>query len=90
MYALDVYYSQQFGPDISFIPEDSHHYSRIDYQGVGSTYNNHPYGSLQNTHENQIPYYDQFHQTYRKFSSEWKNLDKILGWIEIARDTLVI
>ena len=86
LYALDVYYSQQFGPDISFIPEDSHHYSRIDYQGVGNSYNNYPYGSIQNAHENQIPYYDQFHQTYRRFSSGWKDLDKIINWIEIAKE----
>ena len=90
LYALDVYYQQQFGPDISFIPEDSHHqYSIVDYQGVGNNYNNYyaaTASSLQNTYDNTIPYYDQYHRTYRSFSSGWTNLDNIMQWIETVSE----
>ena len=91
LYALDIYYQQQYGPDISFIPEDSRRrYAKVDYQGVGNNYNNYYYAttasSFQNTYDNTIPYYDHYHNTYRKFSSGWSNLDNVVEWIQIASD----
>ena len=78
-----------FGPDITFLPEESHYHSKIDYQGVGNDYGNYYYAtssSLRNIYPNNLPYYDQFHATYRNFGSGWKNLDKIIEWIETATE----
>ena len=87
LYALDVYYRQMFGEDITFIPEASHSHSKLDYQTVGNNYGNYYATSkLRNAHYNSLPYFDQFHGRYRNFNQEWKNLDKIIEWIETAND----
>ena len=37
LYALDVYYQQQFGPDVRFIPEAI---KRVDYPDPANNYQN--------------------------------------------------
>ena len=46
-----------------------------------------PNAQSNNIYGDYPPYYDYFQGTYRKFSSKWKNLDKILDWIQVAHET---
>ena len=32
-------------------------------------------------------YYDPFHRRYRSFGTGWMDLEKIMQWIEVARET---
>ena len=50
-------------------------YSSTSQQQSNSIYDDYP------------PYYDYFHGTYRKFSPKWKNLNRILDWIQVASET---
>ena len=86
LYALDLYYQQQFGPDVRFIPEAI---KRVDYPDVANNYQNYYYAtsSLPNTYANQLPYYDPFHRRYRSFGTGWMDLEKIMEWIVVARET---
>ena len=86
MYALDVYYQQQFGPDVRFIPEAN---KRLDYPDPPNNYQNYYYAtsSLTNTYSNQLPYYDHYHGRYRSFGTGWMDLGNIMEWIEAARET---
>ena len=86
LYALDLYYQQQFGPDVRFIPEAI---KRVDYPDVANNYQNYYYAtsSLPNTYSNQLPYYDPFHRRYRSFGTGWMDLEKIMEWIVVARET---
>ena len=80
LYALDVYNQQQIV---------SHGYaSKNDNEWIGNQYGgSNNYGSrIQNNPINPMypPYYDYNYGHYRYFQSEWKDLDKIVLWIQIA------
>jgi len=87
LYALDVYYNQTYGnPPTSFDKADT-----VDTNSGNNLYNN-LYSSTSQQSSNSIyddypPYYDYFHGTYRKFSPKWKNLNRILDWIQVASET---
>ena len=79
LYALDVYNQQQIF---------SHSYSsKIDKEWVGNQYANY-YSSASNklAYPEYPPYYDYYQGTFRSFSREWKDLDKIIMWIQIASE----
>ena len=81
LYALDVYSQQTFANSHS-------HTSKVDTERVGNQYGQYQLGnSKRKPYPDYPPYYDYFHGTYRNFSPEWKDLDKILVWIQAAFDT---
>ena len=85
LYALDVYYNQTYvGSATSFDKSDN-----VDNNSGENIYSNlyPPNTQANNIYGDYPPYYDYFHGTYRKFSSKWKNLDRILEWIQIASET---
>ena len=85
LYALDVYYNQTYvGSQTSFDKSDN-----VDNNSGENIYSNlyPPNTQANNIYGDYPPYYDYFHGTYRKFSSKWKNLDRILEWIQIASET---
>ena len=84
LYALDVYYNQTYGSSTAGSKADT-----VDNSSGANAYNN-LYSSTSQKYSiygDYPPYYDYFHGTYRKFSPNWKNLDRILDWIEIASET---
>ena len=85
LYALDVYYNQTYGSSsTSFDKSDT-----VDSNSGDNIYSNLYASTAQanNIYGNYPPYYDSFHGSYRKFSNKWKNLDRILDWIQIASET---
>ena len=87
LYALDVYYNQTYvssGSATSYDKADT-----VDSNSGDNIYNNLYSSTAQanSIYGNYPPYYDSFHQTYRKFSPKWKNLDRILDWIQTASET---
>lgn len=79
LYALDVYNQQQIA---------SYSYtSKNDNEWIGNRYSGTAYDpTASNKRVSPIypPYYDPYHGIYRHFSTEWKDLDKIVMWIQAA------
>ena len=80
LYALDVYNQQQIV---------SHGYaSKNDNEWIGNQYGgSNNYGSrIQNNVVTPMypPYYDYNYGQYRYFPNEWKDLDRIIQWIQTA------
>ena len=82
LYALDVYYNQTYVSGATS-------FDKVDTNTGDNIYDNlyPPNSQSNNIYGDYPPYYDYFHGTYRKFSSKWKDLDKILDWIQIASET---
>ena len=79
LYALDVYNQQQIA---------SYSYtSKNDNEWIGNRYSAPTYDpTASNKRISPVypPYYDSYHGIYRHFSTEWKDLDKIVMWIQAA------
>jgi len=82
LYALDVYYNQTYVSGAAS-------FDKADTNTGDNIYDNlyPPNAQSNNIYGDYPPYYDYFQGTYRKFSSKWKNLDKILDWIQVAHET---
>ena len=77
LYALDVY-NQQTATS-SYSSSHSSYSQRFDHFG-GTNTNANPYA--------QYPqYYDHFKGTYRNFDPEWRDIGKIVEWLQIAYNT---
>lgn len=75
LYALDVYYNQTYGTSTQFFSkiDDDYAYGYANQNGNSNSY----YGEFP-------PYYDPFTGTYRSFDPKWKNLDKVIEWLDTA------
>merc|ERR1712062_382571 len=78
VYALDVYYNQQ--------PVTNWNTSKIGTSDwVGNRYSNYASsGTNQKISPEYPPYYDYYQGTYRYFGREWRDLDKIIMWMQTA------
>ena len=78
LYALDVYSTQQ--------PVTNWNTSKIGTSDwVGNRYSDYASsGTNQKISPEYPPYYDYYQGTYRYFSREWRDLDKIIMWMQTA------